>query len=256
MLEISWKRLLTLNQPQKILPILCLHELGEGVAPIWHRGKSGEAKHHLIEAGILRTRRGTREFVCSTGGDGLILARETEYLLREVEPGGLALAGEVERADEAGLREDVAELARHGGRRGRVAVLVGDDFQHRAGAVGERHHGVDEARAAMSVEPGDAADHVVRAMRPHGFLASEFALAVNRIAAGRPVEFVVRPVGIAVEHIVRGNRNQPHAVPVTRGGDVRGAERVQLVRELDLGLAFVDRRHGRAVDHGVWLVRG
>ena len=227
------------------------HELGEGVVPVGHRGKPGEAEHHLVEAGILWTRRGTREFVGGAGGNGLRFACEAEYLLCELKPCGLALAGEVERADEAGFCEDVAELARHGGRRGRVAVLVRHDFQHRARAVRQRHHRMDEARSAVPVEPGNAADHVVRTMRPNGFLARELALAVNRIAAGRPVEFVVRTVGIPIEDVVRGDGDQPHAMTVAGGRDVRGAERVQLVREFDLALALVDRGHRSAVDHGV-----
>ena len=231
-----------------------LHELGEDIVPVRHRGEPGEAEHHLVEAGIFRTRSGTREFIGRAGGDGLRFACEAEYLLREFEPGGLAFAGEVERADEIGFREDVAELASHGGRRGRIAVLVRHDLQHRARAVGERHHRMDEARSAVPVEPGDAADHVVRAVRPNGFLARELALAVDRVAAGRPVEFVVWAAGIAVEHVVGGNRDQPHAVPMAGCGDVRRAERVQPVCKLDLALALVDRGHGGAVDHCVGLI--
>ena len=233
---------------------LALHKLGEGFAPVGHGGKPGEAEHHLVEAGIFRTRRGTREFVGGTGGDGLILACETENLLRKLEPGGLALACEVECADELRIGEDVAELARHDGRRGRIAVLVGHDFQHRARAVGERHHRVDEARSAVSVEPGDAADHVVRAVRPHRLLACELAFAVDGVTAGRPVEFVVRAVGIAVEHVVGGDGDQAHAVTVAGSGYVRGSEGIQLVRKLNFAFAFVNGGHGGAVDHRVGLV--
>ena len=109
---------------------LALHELREGVAPVGHRGESGEAEHHLVEAGVLRTRRGAREFIGRAGGNGLRFAREPEDLQRELVPGGLAFASEVERADEIGVREDVAELTRHGGRRSRIAVLVVYDFHN------------------------------------------------------------------------------------------------------------------------------
>ena len=231
-----------------------LHELGKNVAPVGHRGKPGEAEHHLVEAGILRARSGTGKFLRGAWGNCLRFPGETEDLLCEFEPGGLALAGEVKCADEVGFREDVADLTRHGGRRGRIAVLVGDDFQHRARAVGERHHGMNEARAAMSVEPGDPANHMVRAMRPHGFLARELASPVDRVAAGRPVELVVRAVGIAVEDIVRGDGNEADAVPVACGGHVRRTECIELVRELDFTLALVNGRHGGAVDDGVGVV--
>ena len=116
---------------------LALHELGEGVMPVGHRGESNEAEHHLVEAGVLRTWRRTREFVGSAGGDGLRFACEAEYLLRELEPGGFAFAGEVERTDELRIRQNVSELTRHGDRRGWIAVLVRHDFQHRARAVGQ-----------------------------------------------------------------------------------------------------------------------
>ena len=192
--------------------------------PVGHRGESGEAEHHLVETGVFRAWRGTWEFIGGAGGDSLVFAGETENLLRELVPRGFAFACEVECADEFRFREDIAELPRHGRRRGRVAVLVGDDLQHRTRAVGKRHHGMDETRPAVPVEPGNAADHVVRAMRPHGLFAREFAFAVDRVAAGRPVEFVVRPVGIAVEDVVGGDGDQPNPVPVTGGGDVRRAE--------------------------------
>ena len=84
--------------------------------PVRHGRESGEAEHHLVEAGILRARGRAGKFIRGAGRNGLRFTRETEDLPREFEPGGFALAGEVERADEAGFREDVAELTRHGDR--------------------------------------------------------------------------------------------------------------------------------------------
>ena len=95
---------------------LFFHELGESVAPVWHRGKPGEAEHHLVEAGILRARSGTGKFLRGAWGNCLRFPGETEDLPRKLEPGGFAFASEVERADEPRIRQDVAELARHGSR--------------------------------------------------------------------------------------------------------------------------------------------
>ena len=92
---------------------------------------------------------------------------------------------------------------------------------------------------------------MVGAKAAHGFFAGKFTFAVNSIAAGGKVKFIIRAVGGAVKNVIRGNRNQPHAVAVTGTGNVGSAVGIQFIRQGDFGFALVHRCHGGAMDHGI-----
>ena len=178
----------------------------------------------------------------------MFLPGEPEYLRGEFRPGGLAFAGHVEGADQLAAAENVPQLPGDGQRGGGIAVLIRHHLQFRPGPVRQLHHGVDEAGAAGPVEPGDPADHMIRAVTADGLFAGELALAVNGVSAVGDVEFAVRPVAASFENIIRTDGDEPDPVPVARRGHVGAAESVELIGEIDFRLAFVHRRHGGAVD--------
>ena len=230
---------------------LQVQKLAQRVLPGGHGRKRGEAQTHLLQAGVLRARRGARERLRRAWLNPLVPARKAEDLARELRPARLSFARHVKRAAEARALEKFAQRARDGDRARRIAPLVVDDLERRARAVRQLQHRVDEARPAKAIEPADAADAVVRAQPPNQLLARELGLPVDRPPAVCRVELRIGPRRIPREHIVGRDRDEAHPLAVARRRHIGRAARIEPVGAFGRRLAGVNRRCGRAVDHRV-----
>jgi hypothetical protein len=212
-------------------------------------GSPARRRTRLSSLELAGRRAGAGVLVGGAGGDPPGGAALTRDLLGELEPGGLALAGQVTDTLQRDLQEPL-EVERHRVGAGGVAELIVHHLERRALLGQELHHGVDEAGAAGAVEPGDAADEVVRAVGPHRLFAGQLAPAVGVGGAGG-IELVVGPVQVPGEDVVGGDGDEPRPGVPGRAGHVGGGQGVHLVGRVLLGLAAVHRGHGRAVDDHV-----
>ena len=109
---------------------------------------------------------------------------------------------------------------------------------------------MDEAGASGSIEPGNPADDMIRAVMADHFFSGEFGLSVNGGSAGRNVKFMIRAVQHSIEDVVCGDGDQADSLSVTGGCDVGGTECIQPIGKIYFGFAPVHGGHRRAVNDG------
>jgi hypothetical protein len=84
--------------------------------------------------------------------------------------------------------------------------------------------------------------------------ARQLALGVDRERVG-PVEFVIRPVALAVEDVIGRDVNERYAEFATGDGQIARRDSVESVCPGVIGLRAVDVGVGRGVDHDVRAMR-
>ncbi len=219
--------------------------------PVAHGREPGAGPAVVTEHAVRRTRRGPHEGGAVRREHALrVEAGLGEDRLREVVPGRLPRVGAVVDTG-GGVR--VHELDDPGGQVTRprgLAHLVGD-HRHRVVRPREPEHRRGEVRPVRAVDPGGPDDvRRVRCDAADVRLAVRLGPPVGVQRVGRGVLGVGRGA-VAVEHVVRRDRQQLRTVPDGRLGEQPRAGGVDRRRVVLVALGVVDLRVRRGVDDDV-----